>query len=46
MGQLPRPRRWQKNVKIKAVPYYHIGSKVERKYSSYSFLTSALDGDE
>jgi hypothetical protein len=28
----------------KAVPLRHAGAKGERKHSSYSFLTSALDG--
>jgi hypothetical protein len=29
---------------IKTVSIRHVGTKVERKYSSNSFLTSALDG--
>jgi hypothetical protein len=32
-------------IKSKAVPLRHAGAKGERKYSSYSFLTSALDGE-
>jgi hypothetical protein len=30
--------------KLKLSHYCHAGAKGERKYSSYSFLTSALDG--
>jgi hypothetical protein len=30
--------------KVKAVPLCHAGAKGKRKYSSYSFLTSILDG--
>jgi hypothetical protein len=30
--------------KVKLVSYRHAGEKRERNYSSYSFLTSALDG--
>jgi hypothetical protein len=33
-------------VKGKAVPLRHADGKGERKYNSYSFLTSALDGGE
>jgi hypothetical protein len=33
-------------VKLKLSRYRHAGDKGERKYSSYSFLTSALDGSE
>jgi hypothetical protein len=32
--------------KCKAVPLCHVGAKGERRNSSYSFLTSALNGDE
>jgi len=32
--------------KRKAVPLRHAGAKGEKRYSSYSFLTSALDGGE
>jgi hypothetical protein len=31
-------------LKIKLSCYHHVGAKGERKYSSYSFLTSTLDG--
>jgi hypothetical protein len=31
-------------IKSKAVPLRHAGAMGERKYNSYSFLTSALDG--
>jgi hypothetical protein len=31
---------------IKLSGYCHSGSKEERRYSSYSFSTSALDGGE
>jgi hypothetical protein len=33
-------------VESKAVSLYHSGAKGDRRYSSYLFLTSALDGDE
>jgi hypothetical protein len=33
-------------AKSKAVPLRHAGAKRERKYSSYSFFTLALDGGE
>jgi hypothetical protein len=33
-----------KKNKSKAVPLRHAGAKQDRKYSSYSLLTSALDG--
>jgi hypothetical protein len=32
--------------KSKAVPLHHAGAKGERKYSFYSFVTSALDKGE
>jgi hypothetical protein len=32
--------------KVKLSLYCHAGTKGERLYSSYSFLTSAVDGDE
>jgi hypothetical protein len=40
------PLRLKVKVKIKAVPLSHAGAKGKRSYSSYSFLTSALDGGE
>jgi hypothetical protein len=33
-------------LKVKLSHYHHAGDKRERKYSSYSFLTLALDGGE
>jgi hypothetical protein len=33
-------------VKVKLPHHRHAGDKGERRYSSYSFLTSALDGSE
>jgi hypothetical protein len=30
--------------KVKLFRYRHVGAKGDRKYSSYSFLISALDG--
>jgi hypothetical protein len=30
---------------VKLSRYRHVGAKVERSYSSYSFLSSVLDGD-
>jgi len=33
-------------AKVKLSHYHHAGDKGERKYSSYSFLTLALDGGE
>jgi hypothetical protein len=32
-------------VKVKLSRYCHAGAKGEAKYSSYSFLTSSLDGE-
>jgi hypothetical protein len=32
--------------KVKLHSHRHVGAKEEKRYSSYSFLTSALDGDE
>jgi hypothetical protein len=31
-------------IKVKLFPYRHTGAKGERKYNSYLFLISALDG--
>jgi hypothetical protein len=36
----------QLRSKVKPVPLHHAGDKVERMYSSYSLLTSAIDGGE
>jgi hypothetical protein len=32
--------------KVKVSCYHNAGAKEEQRYSSYSFLTSALDGGE
>jgi hypothetical protein len=32
--------------KVKLSRYRHVGAKRERRYSSYSFMTSALEGGE
>jgi hypothetical protein len=37
---------WNLVIKSKLSRYCHAGDKGERKYSPYSFLTSALDGGE
>jgi hypothetical protein len=37
--------KWSK-VKVKLSHYFHAGIKRERRYSSYSFLTSVVNGDE
>jgi hypothetical protein len=36
----------EEKLRVKLFRYRHTGAKQERKYSSYSFLTSALNGGE
>jgi hypothetical protein len=39
-------RKTRQLLKVNLSRYRHEGEKVERKYSSYSFMTSALDRGE